>query len=93
MAKSTKILKAALVEVLSSEGEDRDPFGDGKMKVKTVSASAVRTEFMKRYPADDKQADAKIKAFVRSMKTALDRDLIGSREIKGVDHLWLVEQD
>jgi hypothetical protein len=95
--KSTKILKASLIEVLSNEGKDCDPFGDVKMKVKTVSASAVRIEFVKRYPADtielSKQADAKRQAFNRAMKQALDRDLIGAREIDGVDHLWLVGQD
>jgi hypothetical protein len=87
--KSTKILKAALVEALNSEGVERDPFGDGKMRTKTVAASSVRAEFMKRYPADDNHADAKRKAFGRAIKTALDRDLIGSREIAGMDHLWL----
>ncbi|WP_347264456.1 bifunctional DNA primase/polymerase [Nitrobacter sp.] len=91
--RSTKILKAALVEALNNEGVERDPFGDGKMKVKTVATASVRAEFMKRYPADgdepNKQAEAKRKAFRRSMETALDRDLIGSREIAGIDHLWL----
>lgn len=90
---STKILKASLVEALNNEGIERDPFGDRKMKAKTVAVSAVRAEFMKRYPADDRKADAKRKAFVRSMKTALERDLIGSREIEGIDHLWLAVVD
>lgn len=90
---STKILKASLVEALNNEGIERDPFGDRKMKAKTVAASSVRAEFMKRYPADDKKADAKRKAFVRSMKTALERDLIGSREIEGIDYLWLAVVD
>ncbi|WP_347264908.1 AAA family ATPase [Nitrobacter sp.] len=95
--RSTKILKAALLEVLNVEGKDCDPLGDGKMKVKTVPWSSVRAEFMKRYPAGtiepDKRADAKRQAFNRAMKQATDRDLIGVREIGGVDHLWMAVQD
>ena len=95
--KSTKILRASLLEVLISEGKDRDPYSDGKMRVKTVPVSSVRAEFMKRYPAETiepaKRADAKRQAFNRAMKQAMDRDLIGVREIGGVDHLWLAVQD
>jgi hypothetical protein len=95
--RSTKVLKSALIEVLSNEGKDCSPFGDGKMKVKAVPAASVRAEFMKRYPADtiepSKQSDAKRQAFNRAMKQAMDRDLIGAREIGGVDHLWLAGQD
>lgn len=95
--RSAKVLKASLIEVLSSEGKECDPFGDGKIKLKTVPAAAVRTEFMKRYPADtiepSKRSDAKRQAFNRAMKQAMGRDLIGAREIGGVDHLWLAVQD
>lgn len=90
--KSTKILKAALIEALNNEGVERDPFGDGKLRTKTVPASSVRAEFIKRYPADvepDKQANVKRQAFHRAMKLAIERELVGSREIDGVDHLWL----
>ena len=52
---------------------------------------------MKRYPAETiepaKRADAKRQAFNRAMKQAMDRDLIGVREIGGVDHLWLAVLD
>jgi len=95
--KSTKILKASLLEVLISEGEDRDPYSDGKMRVKTVPVASVRAEFMKRYPAETiepaKRADAKRQAFNRAMKQAMNRDLIGVREIGGMDHLWLAVLD
>jgi hypothetical protein len=67
------------------------------MRVKTVPVASVRAEFMKRYPAETiepaKRADAKRHAFNRAMKQAMDRDLIGVREIDGVDHLWLAVQD
>ena len=95
--KSTKILKAALNEVLNNEGKDRDPFIDGKLRVKTVPTASVRAEFMKRYPAEtiepDKRADAKRQAFNRAIKQAIERDLIGAREIDGIDHVWFAGRD
>ncbi len=38
----------------------------------------------------EKQADAKRKGFTRALKTAMDRGLVATREIGGVDHVWLV---
>jgi hypothetical protein len=88
----TKILKGALIEAIINEGVERDPFGDGKLRVKTVATTSLRAEFMKRYPANaerDNQASVKRQAFYRAMKMAIERNLIGAREIDGVDHLWL----
>lgn len=96
-SKSTKILRAAMAEVLLNKGRACDPFGDGKLTVKVVALDAVRAEFEARYPADaddaNKRADTKRKAFKRAVKDALERDLIGSREIDGIDHIWLVNND
>jgi hypothetical protein len=90
--KSVKIFRAALNEALSKHGKDCDPFGDGT-KVKAVATSDVRAEFSARYPSDAgdaaKQKEAKLKAFKRAMRQALEHDLIGAREIEGNDHLWL----
>ena len=95
--KSTKILKTSLNEVLNNEGKERDPFGDGKLRVKTVPTASVRAEFMKRYPAETiepgKQADAKRQAFNRAIKQAIERELIGAREIDGIDHVWFAGRD
>lgn len=95
--KSTKVFKAALIEVLINEGKECDPFGDGTMKVKAVPVASVRKEFMKRYPSDtieeNKRIDAKRQAFKRAMKRSMECDLIGTRDIGGVDHLWLAVQD
>lgn len=44
--KSTKILKAALLEVLNNEGKDRDPFGDGKMRVKAAPTASVMSQII-----------------------------------------------
>ena len=43
--------------------------------------------------ASQDTADAKRMAFNRALKAARDKELVGSREIDGVDHLWLIEQD
>ena len=43
-----------------------------------------------RIDAKDK-ANAKRKAFTRALKQARDKELIGSREIGGIDYLWLVD--
>jgi hypothetical protein len=55
-----------------------------------VPVHAVRAEFMKAYPGD---ADAKRKAFKRAMKTAREAGLVCSREVAGVDQLWLPNMD
>lgn len=96
-SQSIKILRAALAEVLINKGRECDPFGDGKLTVKVVPLNAVRMEFEARYPADgadaDKRADAKRKAFRRAVKDALEQDLISSREIEGIDHVWISNRD
>jgi hypothetical protein len=60
-----------------------------------VADHHVRVEFMAAYPADGedkkKKTDAKRNAFNRALKTARERELVCSREIAGVDHLWLTD--
>ena len=70
-------------------GESEDP------EVMGAPIDAVRHEFMATYPAADASdpKDAKRKAFARALKEARERELIGSREIGGIDYLWLVEPD
>ena len=48
----------------------------------------VRQEFKNRYPGEPA---AKLKAFTRSLKEALNRGLIVSWDVGGVDQLWFVE--
>ena len=62
--------------------------------MRAVPAIKVRQEFMKAYAADasddENKEDAKRKAYSWALKQARGRDLIGAREIEGIDHLWLV---
>ena len=58
----------------------------------------VRSEFLASYPADkgeseEQKQDAKRKAFTRQLKSARDRNLVCSREVGGVDTIWLVSDD
>src|SRR5262249_54641286 len=91
--KSAKIFRTALNETLCNQGKDCDPFGDGLMKVKAVPTLAVRKEVCARYPSARgdaaKQKDAKRNAFNRAMRLVMARDLVGAREIDGIEHIWL----
>jgi hypothetical protein len=85
--KSLRVFRAAMKTALT-EGKMIAPFGAEGPTVRAVPEAAVRQEFMARYPA---AADAKQKAFKRAIKAALVVDLIASRELQGVDHLWLTD--
>ena len=58
------------------------------LPVKAVKKATVRAEFLKRHRADDE--DTKRKAFNRAIEEAADRNLIGLREIGGMQLSWLV---
>ena len=71
------------------------PFGNEGPEV-SAPFDKVRAEFMAAYPAEGDakaKAEAKKKAFSRALKQARDKELICSREIGGIDYLWLVEKD
>lgn len=91
--KSLRIFRQALLTTLIDAGEFAVPFYDGP-EVKMVPDFKVRAEFMAAYPVDGEDAkqktDAKRNAFNRALKMALERNLVCSRDIGGVDHLWLV---
>jgi hypothetical protein len=92
--KSLKIFRSALNTALAESGTVGRPFHDGPT-VKMVADRHVRDEFLKAYPAggenEQKKIDAKRQAFNRALKAARERDLICSRDLGGVDHLWLVD--
>ena len=61
------------------------------------SAASVRKEFIEALPGRHhraEQADGRQAAGIQpSHEAAMERDLIGTREIGGVDRLWLAVQD
>jgi hypothetical protein len=93
--KSLRIFKAAMTTALIEHGKSIQPYAEGGPTVRAAPDSAVRNEFMAAYPADasdgKSKGDAKRMAFTRALKQARHTELICSREINGVDHLWLVE--
>ena len=93
--KSLKIFRTAMQTALASSGVVGYPFGNAGAALRTVADSAVRTEFMSAYPVsaenDRLKVDAKRQAFNRALKAARERGLVCSREMSGVDRLWLVD--
>jgi Bifunctional DNA primase/polymerase, N-terminal/AAA domain len=88
--KKLRIFRQAMLTTLIDAGQFAHPFYDGP-KVKMVPADKVKAEFMAAYPADGK--DAKRIAFNRALRAARDAELICSRDIGGIDHLWLVDDE
>lgn len=92
---SLRVFRTALSVALVDHGKLVRPFGGSGSEVRAVKEAAAREEFVRAYPAggedETKRADAKRKAFGRALKTALDKGLVVSRDIGGVDYLWTVE--
>lgn len=87
--KALKVFHAALMAALSAHGKLERPLGDDGPQIVVVAEPNLRAEFLASYPADS--AEAKRKAYVRSLKDAVASGLVNSREIAGTDHLWLPE--
>jgi hypothetical protein len=92
--KSLRIFKSALTLVLVGQSKPIQPYGSEGATVRAAALDVLRHEFMATYPADGDDPDsAKRKAFSRALKEARDRELIGSRVVDGIDHIWLVDPD
>ena len=92
---SMQLLRRVLMTILADCGQNVRPFLDGP-EVRACDIELVRTEFYRQYPADgtDKQkADARRKAFGRSVKESIARGVVASREVDGVQLIWLATQE
>jgi len=87
--KSLKVFRASVTAAIVDHGAMIRPFGFEGPQVRAAGLDKVKLEFMAAYPAES--SEAKRKAFDRSLASARDRDLICSREIAGVDQVWIVE--
>lgn len=93
--KSLRLLRRVLVETLADNGKDIRPFADGPM-VRACDLEIVRTEFNKQYVAEgsaEQKADTRRKAFQRAIAAAADKDLITTREVAGVQFVWLAKPE
>ncbi len=92
---SLKVFRSSLQTALAENGKLTQPFGNDGPNVRSVPLHLVRSEFVAAYPADgeteEKKQDAKRKAFKRQLKSASTKKLVCSRDIGGVDHIWLPE--
>jgi hypothetical protein len=91
-SKSLQLLRRILMTMLVDAGRDVTPFADGPL-VRAVDLKLVRTEFYKQWPAegDEKQkAAVRRQAFGRVIKDAQAKALIATREVNGVQLVWLV---
>ena len=91
---SMQMLRRVLMRMLV-DGKDIKPFPDGPT-MRACDVEVVRAEFYRQYPADgtDKQkADARRKAFNRSFKGSQAGGLVGSREVDGIQLIWLAKEE
>ena len=99
--RSLRIFRAAVETSITNHGKPMRPdggndlFKDADLTVRAVALDTVRFEFVAAYPAEGGDAkakrEAKLKAFTRALKQAREIGLVGSREIAGIDYVWLAE--
>jgi Fe-S-cluster containining protein len=92
---SMQLLRRVLMTILADCGQNVRPFLDGS-EVLACDIELVRREFYRQYPADgtEKQkSDARRKAFSRCIKETVARSLVASREVDGVQLIWLTKPE
>jgi hypothetical protein len=94
-SKPVRHLKKVLMSLMAEHGQDIQPFRDGP-QVRALKLELVEAEFIKSYPAARKGDDpksspkkTKARAFGRAMEDAVDRNVVTTRELHGVDWVWL----
>jgi hypothetical protein len=92
---SMQVLRRVLTTTLVDCGQNVRPFLDGP-EVCACDIELVRKEFYRQYPAngtDRQKADARRKAFSRSVTETTARGLVATREVDGVQLIWLATQE
>ena len=84
--KSLIIFKQALDVTLLDHGAVVQPFGVSGPKVRAVDRERVREEFFKIHPAD--KETAKKQAFLTAAKTAIERQVMVSRDVGASTLFW-----
>jgi len=93
-SKSLRLLRLVLMTMLADVGFEAIPFIDGPA-VRAVKLDLVRNEFYRQYPADGderQKAEARRQAFYRSVKDAQAKKLVMTREVEGVQLIWLTRE-
>ena len=92
---SMQLLRRVLGTIIADSGQDVRPFTDGPL-VHACNVELVRAEFYRQYPADGtdtQKAETRRKAFNRSLKASQVEGLIATREVDGVQLVWLTKPD
>ena len=90
-AKSLRLLRQVLMNMLADCGQEMRPYPDGPL-VRAVDQEIVRAEFYKSYPAEgDAEAKkaARQRAFRRAVLDAQAKWLIGVRDVGAITYVWL----
>jgi hypothetical protein len=80
---SMQLLRRVLMTTLVDSGQELRPFSDGPL-VRACDIELVRAEFYRQYPADgteQQKADARRKAFGRTVKESVARSLVTTLEV------------
>jgi hypothetical protein len=88
---SMQILRRVLMTIMADCGRMVRPFLDD-LTVCACDIELVRAEFHRQYPADgteQQKAETRRKAFTRSVKDAIARGVMASRQVDGVQLIWL----
>jgi AAA domain len=94
-SKSLRLLRQVLMTMLADAGIDTAPFADGPV-VRAVDIKLVRNEFYRQYPADgdeQQKATTRRQAFYRAVKDAQAKRLVTTREVGGVQLIWLTRPE
>jgi hypothetical protein len=92
---SMQVLRRVLMTTLVDCGRNVRPFVGGP-EVRACDIELVRREFYRQYPAngtDKQKADARRKAFSRSLTETTARGLVATREVDGMQLIWLATQE
>jgi hypothetical protein len=92
---SMQLLRRVLMTALVDCGQNVRPFLDGP-EVRACDIELVRREFYPQYPADgteQQKTDARRKAFGRSVRDSIARGVVTSREVDGVQLIWLTKPE
>lgn len=89
-SRTAERIRLPLVTAIKLHGTELRPFPGQPMVVRAVELEKVRAEFERHEPAsDDKERDARRKAFKRGWEAARASGLIQIREIDGTSFIWL----
>jgi len=87
------LLKRVLMAKLAELGVELEGLTSGELTVRGIDQELVREEFYQQTPADGtkrQKRDFRRQRFVRAINRAIEKQLIGMREIGAITYIWLL---